>query len=170
KCQMHWDTVHMPRMLSAIGLSTKSIRTLRIDLGSIHNTGCVDFIEHLKTVGTVLTLEKLTLTTTSLDNDYWQSSVLTDQHSALSPPTPPELFSQFSSLRHLTIEKPTWQPSIVFDQELAVYRFQPGPVFKSVWSQDEATDLWRTRCPGLLSVKVYGRMLVISSQISHIRN
>ncbi|KDN40067.1 hypothetical protein RSAG8_08388, partial [Rhizoctonia solani AG-8 WAC10335] len=167
-CQMHRDVVHMPKILSAIGLSTKLLQTLRIDLGSLHNTSCVEFIEHLGTIGAVVALEKLTLNTTGLDNTYWQPSVLIDQHPTPYPPSPPELFSHLGVLRHLIIEKPTWQPSIVFDHELAIYRFQPGPVFKSIWSQAEAADLWRTHCPKLVSVKIYGRKLKVSPQLSEI--
>ncbi|CAE6538435.1 unnamed protein product, partial [Rhizoctonia solani] len=126
---MHRDTVCMPRILSAIGLSTTPIQTLRVDLGSVRNTSCAEFLEHLGAVSTILSLERLTLVTTALDNSYWQSPVLPDQHPAAYPPSPPELFSRFSALRQLIIEKPTWQPSITFDHEQSVYRFQPAPVF-----------------------------------------
>ncbi|CAE6398661.1 unnamed protein product [Rhizoctonia solani] len=158
-CQMHRDAVYMPRMISAISLSTRPLQSLRIDLASLHNASCVEFVEHLASVGTAL--ESLMLITTALDNSYWQSSVLADAHPTY-PPSPPELFSRLKALRYLFIEKPTWQPSIVFDSEQSVYRFQPGPIFKSVWSQAEAADLWRTRCPGMVSVKIYGRKLKIS--------
>jgi hypothetical protein len=82
-----------------------------------------------------------------------------ERDSTEDPVIPPELFSGLKALRVLIVEKPSWQPPIA--SELNVFRFRSKSTFESTWSRVEAVGLWKTHCPRLVSVKIYGRKLEI---------
>ncbi|KAG8735857.1 hypothetical protein FRC11_002967 [Ceratobasidium sp. 423] len=156
-CRKHGCRTLMPSVISAIDQSTAWITALKVDLRSIRDTRCVDFVSSLGSTKAASTLETLTLVTTHLDNEYWMPPE--GQHSGpLSPP--PELFSGLGALRSLIIEKPVLvAESQVFDEESGEPLPPVEPEFDSIWSHVGAKELWQANCRALASVRIYGKRL-----------
>ncbi|CAE6522332.1 unnamed protein product [Rhizoctonia solani] len=156
-CETHRWNALMPSLISGIDRSTGPIKTLRVDLGSIRDTRCVDFVASLGNTNAASTLEMLTLIPTGFDDDYWMPPGGEHLGHLASPP---QLFSVLSALSLLVIEKPIRGPEDeVFIEELGETILPAEPKYDSIWSHAQAKESWRVNCPKLTSVCIYGKRL-----------
>ncbi|CAE6445253.1 unnamed protein product [Rhizoctonia solani] len=156
-CQKHGCRALLSNVISAIDQSTAPIAALKVDLRSIRDTRCVDFVSSLGSTKATSTLEVLTLVTTHLDNEHWMPSG-GRQSGPLIPP--PNLFSELSALHSLIIEKPALMvESQVFDEESGEPVPPAEPDFDSIWSHVRTKKSWQVKCQALTSVRIYGKRL-----------